>query len=59
MLDIRTPFPPGFRFGVRGDVVAEADALAAVESEVGLFVPACWAVWVWGDFRVDFGEFLL
>jgi hypothetical protein len=52
MLDVGSPFPSCFRFRFFRHVVTEADALATVETEVGLFVPARGAVWVSGDLCV-------
>ena len=43
------PCPPCFRVEFRADIVAELDASVSVETAVGLFVPACWAVGVGGD----------
>ena len=43
------PCPPGFGIELGADVVAELDASVSIETAVGLFVPACWAVGVGGD----------
>jgi hypothetical protein len=57
-MNIRSPFPSCFCFAVFGDVVAGADYLATVETEVGLFVPERGAVRVFGDIGVVCGEAL-
>lgn len=51
-MNIGPPFSAGFRFRVFGDIVAGADCLAAVETEVGLFVPEGGAVGVFWDVGV-------
>ena len=37
----------GFRFWA--DIIAELNTRVAVETQIGLFVPPCWAVGVSGD----------
>lgn len=52
VLNIGPPFSAGFCFGVFGDVITGTDCLAAIETEVGLFVPAGGTVGIVRNFGV-------